>query len=80
MKSELNIKEVKTAPNFPALYKTASKHSNLTVLFTSEFIGTVVSGPSIFSLGEYTGDWPSCFNKDEWERLPVGSQVIITQE
>lgn len=77
MKSEL--KQIK-APNMlklPAFYK--DKVSTLVVLFNETKYGMVVVPNPFYNVGS-TNYWSSCDDEDVWQRLPSGSQVILTQE
>lgn len=68
MKSELIKVQVK---QFPALYKKG----DVIVLFEDEDCGTVVVGDDDCALGV------SCvLDNTLWQRLPSGSQVILTQD
>lgn len=83
MKSELTIGHTKLH-SFPLLarYKsTISVSRKFCVLFTSEKRGAVVwRAPECdHQLGDHTDGWASCFNTVEWEILPPGSQIVITQ-
>lgn len=76
MKSEL--KETKLREyTFPALY--TSLYSSLVVLFESIKDGMVVVADQYYPIGTLV-DWSSAPNGDLWQRLPLGSQVILTQD
>ena len=79
MKSEVNIKPEGTQQQFPALYKTIN--CGAVMLFTDETTATVVVSSTVHDLGHHDdGGWASCHSTNCWQRLPSGSQVILTQE
>lgn len=76
MKSEL--KETKLQERtFPALY--TSVDSSLVVLFESIKDGMVVVADQYYPIGALV-DWSSADIEEYWQRLPSGSQVILTQD
>jgi hypothetical protein len=72
------LKETKSkaAPNFPALYKAIP--CGAVVLFTENCVGMVVKESKYLELGYYDECLINC--TEYWQRLPSGSQVILTQE
>lgn len=79
MKSEVTIKPEESQQQFPALYKTIT--CGAVMLFTDETTATVVVGSTVHTLGDHDdGGWLNCHSAECWQRLPSGSQVILTQE
>jgi hypothetical protein len=78
MKSALITKNSETIHTFPALYK--SIQCGAIVLFRSVYTGVVVKESKNFELGDFDDTFISCADNEEWQRLPAGSQVILTQE
>lgn len=76
MKSEL-IEIKSQEPTFPALYREVD--SSLVVLFESIEYGMVVVANEDYPVATPV-DWSSCDDDDLWQRLPPGSQVILTQD
>lgn len=77
LKSTQDIAQPNTAPRFPRM-RRHKKPGPFTVLFTDERTGVVVHCG-------YGGHWPVGEFSDEWiasefEDLPRGSSVTITQE
>ena len=70
MKSEL-VKSVKPESYYPALFEK----DGTIVLFEDDDCGTVVVGNGCFPLGSSLE-----LNASHWQRLPSGSQVILTQD
>ena len=80
MKTEMQIGEWVSVPAFPAFYKAKSSFGQ-TVLLTSSTKGVVVDiGDSPLGLLFDSADWVRCDSEDHWERLPAGTQIVLTQE
>lgn len=77
MKSELKEEKPKDLLKLPAFYK--DRASSLVVLFNETKYGMVVVPNPRYILG-HTNYWSSCDDEDIWQRLPSGSQVILTQD
>lgn len=71
MKSEL-VKTDKFTTMYPALYE----YRGAIVMFESDDCGTVVVGTGNYPFGDYSDS----LDVTDWQRLPSGSQVILTQD
>ena len=78
MKSELKETKLKPTPLFPALYKSV-RHGSV-ILFSDPTSGVVVKQSEHLALGEFSDYYIDCTNTEYWQRLPSGSQVILTQD
>ena len=77
MKVEIKRGQETTKTKFPALYQ--SKQSRLVVLFTSASKGFKVRDVIGNFCISNTEDWVNCDHASHWERLPDGTQLILTQ-
>jgi hypothetical protein len=78
MRSELEETPLHLAPMFPALYKAV--RCGGVVLFSDKTSGVVVKQSRHQTLGAFSTDYIDCTNTNTWQRLPVGSQITLTQE
>lgn len=82
MKSEVKTSFPETKElKFPLLAR--SKVNQTIVLFTDIGTGTVVASNENWSdenLGKYSNTWIDCNNANNWEILPAGSTITLTQE
>lgn len=84
MSIKVELKEpavTKFEVTFPSLYRSVNDR-NLVILFVSETSGLVLSKDHDFfsSLGDFCESLMPCFNAHIWEKLPVGTQIILTQK
>jgi hypothetical protein len=75
MKSELKYEPTHT---FPALYKAIP--CGAVVLFTDTCTGMVVKDSTYQTLGDFCDCFVNCTSGLDWQRLPSGSQVVLTQD
>ena len=80
MKSDLINKAPHcTSSTFPALFQRLN--TDMVVLFLSMDSGVVVyEGRDVYFTGDYGTRFIPCNDQKVWQRLPSGSQVILTQE
>lgn len=79
MKSTLNTKtQTPVEHTFPALYKSTT--TDLVVLASGIATGTVVIEDTDWPVGEHYELWCDFDDESEWQRLPSGSSVTLTQE
>lgn len=82
MKTELHIPTDEQAEiTYPVLAK--SRNSTLVVLFTADETGVVVRDldhDRQYKIGHTSDGWISVKNSKNWQILPAGTQLIITQE
>jgi hypothetical protein len=78
MKSELKEIKSQNTPKFPALYESVV--CGAIALFTEDCVGTVVKESKYLELGYHDEYFINCTAPEYWQRLPSGSQVILTQE
>lgn len=78
MKSELISTEHPITKEFPALYRSTTCEG--VALFTSASSATILKSSRFLIIGETRSDFDRCDDTRSWQRLPSGSQVILTQD
>jgi hypothetical protein len=89
MKTKITVPK-EPCPVFPALYRNIN--AGFIVLFTDTCSGTVIVPGGRFeirfeighceseSMEDDDSGWCACTNSAMWDRLPSGTEIVLTQE